>query len=487
MSVTQTVNLSVTVYNKQKKITDRFLKNEIPLKLWNYTKQKYKECIGENIEIECSNTQFLFYVLLDTKKNRLVVGSTRIGQGIKFKNRNAVILYYKHFVFTNIESFAIIRFNIDKEKYKLPFKITFNNCKIINLKPRDYYNELPPTPKIIVSQSTQSTQQSKGKRARTDNEDEEVIESSYKKTKIYVPQSPKQKGKEPVIEYDENEVVPSTPENILIPTTRKRNRDEASTSENITNIPKRQRPIAVARTTLPRTAPNPLTNPDDFNVNSQDLLELQINRTIAETNNYLEELRRRSIYRRYPNLNPLYRDRFIENNRPFGPDISTFITGFNINGRIKHLDLDNPIPFRETFGRYYLCYDGQEGHESFYIKRMKTAREYAEEQGISVEEFLNNIDENNAGHPPLWFLSRRFYIKPVWRKRGFIEFKNGNRTIGRINYETNWRNQGTGTKIYVADLMLQNYNYTDYRNRDIVNKLLQWKNLTNNRNNNAGQ
>jgi len=208
------------------------------------------------------------------------------------------------------------------------------------------------------------------------------------------------------------------------------------------------------------------------------MLNLQIQQTIAQTNEYIEELRRKSIYRKYPNLSNNWRRQLVENNKPYGPDVTTFIEYLDINGRLKDLDFSKSIPFRETFGRYFLCYDGTEGHESFYIKRMKTAEEYAREQHISVVEFLEKINEGRGQPPPLWFLTKQFYVKPVWRKKGFVEFigrRNGRpTTIARLDYDQDFLNTKTN-KIYVADLITRNQNYVMYRNQDVVQQLTNWK------------
>eukprot|EP00833_Pecoramyces_ruminatium_P010841 jgi/Orpsp1_1/1184873/evm.model.c7180000091341.1 len=81
-----------------------------------------------------------------------------------------------------------------------------------------------------------------------------------------------------------------------------------------------------------------------------------------------------------------------------------------------------------------LCYDGTENNENFYIQRMKNEYEYANEQGITVEQFRRRLIASrikNRGEPPLFFLKNNYYLKFTWRKKGFIEFiDNRNRTIG---------------------------------------------------------
>ena len=142
------------------------------------------------------------------------------------------------------------------------------------------------------------------------------------------------------------------------------------------------------------------------------------------------------------------------------------------------MDFANSIPFRETFGRYYLCYDGTEGKEAFYIKRMKTLEELAREQHKTIQELTDELDQGRGNPPPLWFLSKQFYVKPVWRKKGFVEFigrRNGRpTTIARLDYDQDFFNTKTN-KIYVADLITRNQNCVMYRNQDVVQQLTNWK------------
>jgi len=54
------VNLSVTIYGK-KGITDRYLKNNISLKLWNYQNNDGKKCIDDKITINFKEKDYIFF------------------------------------------------------------------------------------------------------------------------------------------------------------------------------------------------------------------------------------------------------------------------------------------------------------------------------------------------------------------------------------------------------------------------------------------
>jgi len=153
------VNLSVTIYGK-KGITDRYLKNNIPLKLWNYQNNDGKKCIGDKITINYKEKEYIFFVVLDTISNRLIMGTSKPKQNITFHNNKAVILYYKYVKENEITNKCIVRFEIANDKYSKVIFLVPNVSKIVKLKTRDYYNELehtpvlstPQEPKILVPQ-----------------------------------------------------------------------------------------------------------------------------------------------------------------------------------------------------------------------------------------------------------------------------------------------------------------------------------------------
>ena len=109
---------------------------------------------------------------------------------------------------------------------------------------------------------------------------------------------------------------------------------------------------------------------------------------------------------------------------------------------------------------------------------MKTLREHARDNHMTEQEFMNMINEGRGNRPPLWFLSKQFYVKPVWRRKGFVEFigrRNGRPVpIARLDYDQDFLNTKTN-KIYVADLITRNQNYVMYRNQDVVQQLTNWK------------
>ena len=77
----------------------------------------------------------------------------------------------------------------------------------------------------------------------TDSDDEVIPSTPLKR--VY--KQPKLKGKEPAKDEEER------PNTILI--SRKRGREDEASTSTVVSIPKRQRPIAVARS---RAAPNPI-------------------------------------------------------------------------------------------------------------------------------------------------------------------------------------------------------------------------------------
>jgi len=61
--------------------------------------------------------------------------------------------------------------------------------------------------------------------------------------------------------------------------------------------------------------------------------------------------------------------------------------------------------------------DGTEEHEAFYVKRMKTAQEYARKQYISVNEFIQKIHEGIGKALPLLFFNQKLLCTTFMRKK----------------------------------------------------------------------
>lgn len=129
---------------------------------------------------------------------------------------------------------------------------------------------------------------------------------------------------------------------------------------------------------------------------------------------------------------------FLHNFRSYGFDIITFLGNINYNGRDLDLDFSKPLPFESTFGKYFLCYNGSDRNVHFYIMRMKIAEKYARKLGITTQEFLNKIRNGRGGQLSLYFLTSRYYFKPVWRKKSSLNLEE--EVIGRLDYNQNWLN-----------------------------------------------